>query len=203
MLRCLIAGVLGAVVAFAWSWFSYEVLTWHNMTLWELPRHAEFQAELIRQFPPKSNDEIYEPGVYMFPYRDKAKSEDWQKAYASSPAGLLFVYPSGGPPITHRTHVKFGLGCLACALLAAVLLSLASGSLPGYFQRVFFVMVLALFAAVAAYLPLWDYLFHPAPYVLAMVTDLIAAWLLAGLVMAAVIGPRAKPSAQPEAKPAA
>ena len=186
MVRVIVAGVLGAAAVFIWGMLSWMPL--HSRTILNLPGEEQV-APVLRQ-------NIAQAGVYMFPGVDMKKWNDpqvhkaYEEKYRKGPVGLLFIYPNGRAPMTAATFIRGGAITLASALLAAILLAQAAPALRSYFRRVFFALLVGLFAAVAVYLPGWNWGGLPTRWTLAMMADTVVTWLLAGLVIAAVVRAR-------------
>ncbi len=75
------------------------------------------------------------------------------------------------------------------ASLAAYLLSLVMGSFAGFSQRLTFVVLIGLFAALVSHVSAWNWMLFPTNYTVVMALDLIIGWALAGAVIAWIIKP--------------
>jgi hypothetical protein len=74
-----------------------------------------------------------------------------------------------------------------CTLIAGILLAAAAPTLRSYIGRVFFVFLLGVFGALAFDLSYGIWFYHPWEFPILMAGFHTAGWLLAGIVMAAVI----------------
>jgi hypothetical protein len=78
---------------------------------------------------------------------------------------------------------------VVCSLLAGFMLMFASRGLPSYFGRVFFLMMLAVFAPLAITManPIWYH--HPCEFSLASAAFEMVAWFIAAIVLSAFVRP--------------
>ena len=84
-----------------------------------------------------------------------------------------------------KDHLLFGFmtEVLSAFLLTGLLLRLR---LAGYWDRVKFVLLFALAAAVIAHLPNWNWWGFPLDYTLVGMADILIGYFLAGLVLAKI-----------------
>jgi len=129
----------------------------------------------------------------------KAEAEKkWMEKYYASPHGIL-IYSSAGEPFNLAKHLGIQAICdVLVGLIAAVLLGQVT-SLKSYPSRVILVMVLGLIPFFAVNVPYWNWYGFPEKYTMIQLVDKLARFLVAGLVLAAMIKPTA--SALPAAAP--
>ncbi len=188
MVRIALAGLIGAVVLMVWSYVSWMTIPWHQPG--ELPQQ-ERVTEALR-------DSGAESGLYVipYPYPDPNATEDEQaaavealnEAYAQGPIAYI-VYRAGGtePMPTMAFVIGFVLDFIV-ATVAAIMLTMAASALPTFANRLLFVMLLGLFAAIGSHLMQWNWMNFPLRYSLEMVADSLVASLLLGVVLALMIG---------------
>jgi hypothetical protein len=178
MKRVLIAGLLGAVAFYVWGWISWAALPWHNATMPNLP-NEDAVVETLR-------GNITSTGVYQFPGMPatEAESQAWTEKFKRGPFGVLFYTVEGTDPMGLQPFIGGFILAFLMATLAAYLLSLAGAKMAGYSQRVVFVTLLGVFAALASHITAWNWMFFPTAYSLVMAADVVISWLLAGLVIA-------------------
>jgi len=184
MKRVLIAGLLGSVVLFIWGFISWAALPWHNATMPSLP-NEEAVVESLRA-------NVNTTAVYQFPGMpaDDAESQQaWTEKYKRGPYGILIYIAQGADPMAPQPFIGGFVLSLLTATLAAYLLSLGANKLTGYSQRVIFVTLLGVFAALVSHFSMWNWMHVPTGYSLVMAADLVIGWLLAGLVIAWRIKP--------------
>jgi hypothetical protein len=185
MKRILVAAVLGAFVMFIWGWISWAMLPWHNTTIPGLPNEDVVMEAL------KAN--ITASAVYQFPGmpdpHDTVAMRTWTEKYMRGPSGVLFYTAEGRNPMPMGQFVTGFLLSFVEAFLAAWLLSLAAGRLPGYGQRVGFIAVMGVLGALVSHIAAWNWMAFPTGYSLVMALDLVITSTLAGLVIAWRIKP--------------
>ena len=182
MKRILLGAVIGGVVMFVWGALAWMALPLHTATVKSIPNEDALRA-VIR-------DNVKSPGFYALPGWTANREEQEQK-YRQGPRGALVLWPGGGEPYMAKTFVTgFVLDVLA-AFVAAWLLSKAVGGLASYGARVQFVAVTGLFAGIVTHLAYWNWMEFPPDYTVAYLADLVIGWTLVGLVLAAIVKPKA------------
>ncbi len=190
MIRLFLGALLSAVVLFMWGYVFWSVSGVMYQFMFRLP--DENQAVQMFQ------DHNLESGTYLVPFPDAAalNGTDAEKRgtyLAQRVKGPLMeiVYRKegaaepGNPLVLARGFCHY----FAASLLAAVLLIMAQPGLQFYPARVLFVFLLGVFATVAITFakPIW--FFHPWPTVLYEAAFQAVGWLLAGIMLGAVIRP--------------
>lgn len=181
MKRILVAGVLGGIVLYLWGWISWAVLPWHNSTMPDLP-NEDAVMEVMK-------NSITQTGVYQFPGMMKANEPAWMEKFQRGPSGTLFYTAEGRNPMAASTFVVGFILALIEALLAAWLLSCATGWQSSYGRRVGFMALLGILGALVSHISAWNWMFFPAGYSHVMALDLVIGSTLAGLVIAWRIKP--------------
>jgi hypothetical protein len=184
--RILLAGILGGIAMFAWSFVAHMVLPLGTTGFREIPNEQAVLAAMNSTMGQQS-------GLYMFPgLGDKPSMKEvnaampqYEKKLASNPHGILIYHPPGGKPMEPRQLVIEFLTEVVESLLAAWLL--AHAGLTRYAARVGFVVVIGLVAAIATNIPYWNWYGFPSNYTIAYMTTTIVAFLVAGLVAAAIL----------------
>jgi hypothetical protein len=179
MLRIIIAGLLGGIAMYVWASVAHIATPLGNTGISVIPNEAPVTAALKASLGDKE-------GLYIYP------ASNMQGQTAPGPSGIL-AYTPGQMEMTPATLAAEFAVELVEALIAAVLLSLAA--LRGYVARVGFVGLVGL-AAVMSTNPSYAIWYRfPTSYTLAqMFTDLVG-YLVAGLVIAAVLKPRSAAAA--------
>jgi hypothetical protein len=191
--RVLVAGIVAGVVSFLWGLLSHVVLDAGQSTMKSIPEEPAVLSAM--------STHLKEPGFYFFPSmmdqskgsleQQKAAQAAYLKAYETRPHGVLIYSPPNGP-------LKFGtlLGKqlaieIVCGLIAAWLLSMAAGALPGFGGRVLFVALLGLFASMSVDAPYWNWYGFPTAYFRSQLIEEVGGWALVGVVLAFMIrGPK-------------
>jgi hypothetical protein len=194
MKRILLAGTLGGLIAFIWSAVVHMLPSTQAMGLSLLnAKEAPVLASL------KAN--VTQPGLYFFPGIDLASQPSeseknaWVERYRSGPVGLLLYRPVGGEMMEPRQLIVEFVSTLACAFLAAAILTATVGP---YFRRVLIVAALGLFTWLALSISQWNWYGYPFAFITLDLLDQAIGWFFAGLAMAAIIRPaQSRTSAQP------
>jgi len=192
MVRILIAGVLGGIVIFFWGFASHMLLSLGDMGMQPVPQEARLAAAMKADVP--------EPGLYFVPGRDMSKKQSTEEMQAhmdkvaKGPYGFMVIYPTGrDPSLSKRLPIELGTN-VVCALLAAII---ASQLRPGFMVRVACVTLMGILASLMINVPFWNWYGFPPDFTLAQIIEHSVGWLLAGIVLAAIIRPSAaKPHEQ-------
>jgi hypothetical protein len=178
--RILLAGVLGGFALFMWGGLSHMVLGLGAVGIQNLPQQQPVMDALKASTP--------QPGFYFFPQVDASGKVQPEKA--GGPYGIMIYHTSGaGAPMTGQLLNECLLN-IVLALLAAWLLSLASG-LTGYIARVGFVTVVGLAVGLMTHVQYWNWYGFPLSYTVASVAIAVIGFLIVGLIAAAIVKPPA------------
>ena len=177
--RLVIGSVLAAILIFVWGFVFWTVLPHPSWGFKPIPAEhlEEFNYDLA----------LLEPGTYVSPYHGQLPgetAEEMATRHEISPIVLLNVDPDGAPMMSPVTLVQGFLHGLLAASMMGVLLMLAAPALPGYSERVKFVIVAGLFCALWAQ-PNHTIWFNRSCGVTTWycIYDVVT-WALAGLVLA-------------------
>jgi hypothetical protein len=174
--RVILAGVLGAVAMFFWTFLAHMVLPLGEAGVKQIDNE---QALLDTM---KSTMTI--PGIYLFPNMAPGMDQaQYQQKTATGPSGMLIYFPRRDFSFGKALVLEFGTELLQ-ALLAAYLLSLTNiGTLAG---RLGFYALVGLVAAVATNVSYWNWYGFPTTYTSAYMFTGWAGYLCAGLAASAV-----------------
>ena len=188
MKRVGIAGALGGLALFVWTFVAHEFLSLGEMGVREIPNEGPvliaFEAALAA------------PGFYIFPgvglgpnatrEQRNAAMPAYLKKYERSPHGVLVYHPPSGPfGFGQALGRQLGLNVLE-GLLAAWLLSRAAAG-RGYLERVAFVAVTGMLASLATNVEYWNWYDFPGRYEAGYMATQIVGYILVGLVAAAFV----------------
>jgi hypothetical protein len=192
MKKVFLASLLGGLTLFAWGAISWVALPWHNAVLHSMANEEQVVASLRQNLP--------STGVYMFPGMhgegDEAERLATQRI-RRGPVGFIFYTAEGMNPFKPGIFVFGLLLFMFSSCIASTLLTLTLARRPSYTIRVFFVALLGVFVASEGHLNAWNWIHMQLPYAAVFAADAIVGWLLAGLVIAAIVKP------PKEAQPAA
>lgn len=191
-MRIVFAALIGGVVLFLYGMISWMGLPFHTAALHTLPGDPAQVDAWLRAVPAA--------GVYHYPgfphnpdgspVTDAQMNECMERMRRGPVVSLMVVHPKGVDPMAGSTFaLSFAQNC-AAALVAAILLSIASPALRRYWQRALFVWGLGVFAMFNSYLPAALWWGYSADFVAADLLDALLAPLLAGLAIATVLRPR-------------
>jgi hypothetical protein len=188
MKRMLLAGVLGGLTLFVWTFVAHQFLGLGEMGVGEIPNEGVVLSAMRGAIP--------EAGFYLFPgvglgpkatmEQRKAAMPEYMKKYEQSPHGVLVYHPASGP-FNYGAALgrQFALNVLQ-ALLAAWLVSCAASG-RGYPARVGIVVVGGILVAISTNVEYWNWYQFPGNYVAGYMTTLIVGFVLAGFVIAAIV----------------
>ena len=191
--RNLLAGVLAGISLFLWGAVSHMVLGIDEKIIRNLPGEQATVALM--------SENIHEAGLYFFPGMSPATSsgtkaekdaanQAWMQAYATSPHGLVIFSPPTGPlNFARLMGIELATDILV-GLLAALLLGMATPVSFG--ARFAFVALLGLLSWLAIDVPYWNWYGFPTRFTVVDLVDQVAGFICAGLVLAAMVKPRAR-----------
>jgi len=185
--RVTVGSLLAAVALFLWGWVFWGILPFSKTMVRPIPNGATVTKTLKENIP--------ETGVYFYPIMpENATSESEQKAFQEAhlqgPLVQLYYHKEGVDPLTPAMMGSGFLHYWVSALLLGSLLALAAPSLSCYWSRMGFVFLTGLFAAFAIDLSSAIWFHHPWDYQLFAFGFDVSNWLLAGVILAAVVKPK-------------
>jgi hypothetical protein len=188
MKRLLLAGILGGVTLFVWTFVAHQFLGLGEMGVAEIPNEAVV-LNAMRGAIPEAGFYIF-PGVGLGPKATmeerKAAMPDYMKKYEQSPHGVLVYHPASGPfNFGAALGRQFALQVLQALLAAWLVSSAASGR--GYSARVGIVVVAGVLVAMSTNVEYWNWYAFPGNYVAGYMTTQIVGFVLAGFVIAAFV----------------
>jgi hypothetical protein len=175
-MRLLVAGLLGGLAMFVWSFVAHELTPLGSYGISTLPNESTTVANLASSIGGKA-------GLYLFPAPVGASA-----SAATAPGGFLVFNPK--TPTTLQPSylvVEFVTEVVESLLAAWLLLQTA---LATYAMRVVFVGVVGVTGAIVTNVPYWNWYSFPLGYTLGYSLVEVVAFLVAGLVIAAVLRPR-------------
>jgi len=201
MLKSLsLGGLIGGLVLFAWGVVSWMLLPWHLATL-EKFKDEDKVAQALTANATKSgvyllpNVHKHEPGMpeakakkaeakgkKAEAKRKKAEAEG-MKRMIQGPFMFAAVSLQGTSGSGAALPIQL-VTSIVSALLATWLLT--NSTLPGYWPRVGFLVVLALTAGVICHVPDWNWWGFSARYPAVAFAGLLTGWTRDGLVIAKV-----------------
>jgi hypothetical protein len=181
-IRLLIGAFLAAIVMFLWGWGFWTVLA---------VRLGDMRSVDPDAFKAMFSHEA-ENGEYLYPMpQGLGATEDDRKAFVENhkkgPLIEISYRNEGADPMD---PLYFGIGfvhLLCLGIIAGFLLIMALKNLPNYLSRAGFVFLLGVFAAALIDVGSVVWMLHPWRYPAMLAIFHASSWLLAGLVLGAVI----------------
>lgn len=190
--RIIFGGIIGAIVAFVWSFVSWVILPWHEWTFQSF-RNQDFVSWVMKE-------NVKKDGVYVIPQMQKEKSSFSPKAVQeklkeekSALKKGPFVYVQIRKKGIDYTSPKQYIVSFLTQFIGATLISflLMNATVSSYGGRLLFVTVIGLIVGVLGQIPNWNWFGGGGLFLLVNIADLIVTWFLAGLFMAGIV--RQKP----------
>lgn len=183
MARLIIAGIIGGLAMFLWSFVSHTVLPLGEVGIKMMPNESAVLSTM------KQN--INEPGFYFYPGMDKSKGDvseaeqnAWAEKYKAGPRGILIYHPTGEDPMSVGQLLRELVSNILAALFAAVVISWLAVS---FGRRIVAALLIGLVGWLSIDVSLWNWYGFPTGYMLAQGIDQAVGWLLAGIAIAFVI----------------
>lgn len=187
MKRTIIAVLAGAIAHFIWIMLSWIVIPVHTPSIKEMPQE-DAVINVLRST-------LNERGVYYFPWlsmenhNKPGAMDEWTQKYRSGPTGILVYDPAGNEPFSPGWMFLSFLFDVFAIGIGVWLFKRSTAEIEGYFARSTYFGVIGILLSVAVYLQEWIHLKFPPSYVLGFCSDQIVGWLVAGLVIAAILKP--------------
>lgn len=193
--RKLLAGVLGGLAFFVWSFIAHMVTGLGETGIQEIPNEQAVVGSIQANIPAS--------GLYFFPgyglpptathSQKMAAMKDQAAKTPIAPVGLLIYRPAASVALTTRQLLtEFGTNIVQ-VLLAVFLLG--QTSLTSFAARWRFVTVAGVLAAISTNVSYWTFLGFPGNYTVAYMCIIAMGFVCAGLVAAAIVKPGASASA--------
>jgi hypothetical protein len=184
--RVMLAGVLGALAMFVWTFIAHMVLP--------LGENGIKQIDNEQALLTTMQSTLSAHGFYMFPNMPSGGDQtENEKKIASGPSGMLIYFPKRDFSFGQALATEF-VTELVPVLIAVYLLSLTGiGTFAG---RVGFFALVGLIAVIATNISYWNWYGFPATYTLSYMFTGWMGYVCAGVVVAAMKvggGPAAEP----------
>ena len=193
--RAFLAGILGGIAMFIWSFIAHDLLPLGEMGM----REFKDEAAVLDALKTNLGDAR---GLYHFPGHRagpnatrQEKSDAMKRAMekaASGPSGLLIYHPSREFTFGKLLGIEFATELLQAILVVFLLTQTRIESFAG---RVGFVFLAGILAAIATNIPYWNWYGFPSRYTAAYMSIEIIGFLCVGLIAALVLRNRSPASA--------
>jgi hypothetical protein len=185
MKRTLLAGLLGGLALFGWSFVAHLPPIGTAGERAVSPEQGDVVLNAMTSAMP-------DRAIYVLPGLE-ADQHTWLAKFERGPAAVVAYNPHpadqvlpGGPFVTWML-IEF-VTALIDGLLGATLAARLAGTL-GYWPRVFVVASVGLIATIDIDVSYWNWYAFPTSFLLAQFFDHVGGWFMAGLVMARMTGP--------------
>ncbi|MGB8128362.1 MAG: hypothetical protein WCG81_01060 [Candidatus Angelobacter sp.] len=189
----LLAGVLGGLAFFLWSFVAHDVLPMGKAGIKEIPNEQAVLDSMKANMP--------ENGLYLLPglgipegatrAQQSAAMEARMHKVETGPSGLLVYHPALQFSFGKALIVELGTNILQ-VLLAVMLLSQAN--LVSFAARWRFITLAGILAAISTNISYWNWYSFPGSYTVAYVCTVAMGFVFAGLIAAAIVKPGAAAS---------
>ena len=183
-MRILLAGIIGGIAMFVWTSLAHVVLPLGHIGFSQIPNEPQVTSTLQSSIGSK-------PGLYFFPWMDPNDPNAMkvqEEKLKTQPSGLLMYNPAGAAGMTPKMLVAEFVKEAVTALIAAFLL--AQAMLACYFARAGFVTLIGLAAALTTNVSYLIWYGFPTNYTLAYGFTDFFGYVVAGLVIAAILRPK-------------
>lgn len=181
--RILLAGLVGGIAMFLWSFVAHMLLPLGTAGIKEIPNEQPVLSAMQGAMNQTS-------GIYLFPamgigtnatrQEQNAAMQQYQQKLAANPSGLLIYHPPGEKGLTPaRLMTEFLTEIVECLLMAWLLAQMRPSSWGAGLGAVF---VIALIGSITTNIPYWNWYGFPLGYTLPYACTQIIAYFIAGLV---------------------
>lgn len=186
----LLAGVLGGLAFFFWSYVAHDLLPLGKAGIKEIPNEQAVLDSMKANMP--------ENGLYLLPglgipenatrAQQAAAMEARMHKVETGPSGFLAYHPSLQFSFGKALIVELGTNILQ-VLLAVILLGQIS--LVSFATRWRFITLAGILAAISTNISYWNWYGFPGSYTVAYVCTVAMGFVFAGLVAATIVKPGA------------
>ncbi|HEY2496150.1 MAG TPA: hypothetical protein VGK24_03695 [Candidatus Angelobacter sp.] len=188
MAKKLLAGVLGGIAFFLWSFVAHDVLPLGKAGIKEIPNEQTVLSSMKANMP--------EEGLYLLPglgvpenatrAQQSAAMEARMHKVETGPSGLLVYHPSLNFSFGRALAVELGANILQ-VLLAVILLG--QTNLASFVARWRFLTIAGILAGISTNISYWNWYGFPGNYTMAYICTVAMGFVVAGLVAAAIVKP--------------
>ena len=180
----IVGALLGAVLMFMWGFLFWGVLPVGATAISGVEDQAGLQAELAKRIP--------QSGVYMLPYAQDQSDAEYQALHAKGPIVTIHYRAEGSEPMSPGTFAMGYFHEFIVLLIMGLMLKMAAVASFGARFVVVFMGGIAgsVFSTFSG--PIW----WLNPWSMAWTNTIyeVVAWLLAAVVLAALVKPAGRAS---------
>src|SRR5437868_3859312 len=187
--RILLAGLLGAIAMFAWTFVAHTLLPLGEAGVKNTANDEGLLTELKSTVKNKEGLYIY-PTMGLAPDATHAEQSAAMEKYAQKlekhPSGFFIFHPAGSRPMNMGKFLTIEFITELCEALIAVWL-LAQSRMMTFGSRLFFVTAVGVIAGIATNISYWNWWGFPGNYTAAYVTIKVVGYFLVGVVAAIMV----------------
>lgn len=182
-MRVLIGAIVGGLILLVWGFVFWTMLGPVLLPAKSVADYGALGTALDGQFG--------ESGVYWYPDPELMMDDPdaYQPIWDAGPRGYV-VYETGPGQGFAPMMIK-GVAINVLTVLVACLLLGCGGAPRSYPARVGFLFGLGVLMVSAVHLVGWNFMHHPMDFTLFRIADSLVAWLLVGIVVGAIVKPKA------------
>jgi hypothetical protein len=182
MKKLLLGSLVGGIALFLWGWLSW-VIPIHTGSIHTISNEDTVMTAMQMNMEQR--------GVYIFPgmptTTDKAVVDEYSQKYKDGPVGMIIYDPEGSDPMSPAQMIIGFIISFLSAFFVAWFLSRSTAAASTYIARVAYCGMLGIFVSVSVHLVNWNWMGFPPDYTVGWIIDTIIGWLVAGLVISAII----------------
>jgi hypothetical protein len=186
-MKILLAGILGGIAMFIWSFIAHDLLPLGEIGM----RQFRDEGPMLDAMKTNLGDAegLYHfPGHQAGPNATRQEKEDAMKRAmekaASGPSGILLYHPTRQFSFGKLLSVEFATELIEAIL---VVFLLAQTTVDSFFGRVSFVFFAGVLAAIATNVPYWNWYGFPKRYTVAYMFIQVVGFFCVGIVAGLVL----------------
>ena len=186
MKKFIIGSLVGTVLIFFWSFFSWEMLPIHVHSFNYTPKQDSVMKMLDKALPAS--------GAYLLPTADNRNVESVNSAYMKAmeenmknmtgKSSAMIFYTKQTPAMDPMQIVRGILIDLFAVMSAIIILVLAKDRLRTFFMRFWVILLIGFIVALNSYLLDWNWMGFPWHFIKRELVDVFVEWGLVGLWLA-------------------
>jgi hypothetical protein len=199
--RIVLASILGGIALFMWGFMYWVVVS----ASWSAVRSLPLESETA--IVSTLNEHMPADGVYFIPgftevdpqaspETRETLDQAWRARHEAGPRGMIMYRRAGATPQQPSQFLAGLMLNIASAFFVACMVSFGVSSASRFSHRYAMVVCFGIAAAIATHGVQWNWFNMPTEYSQFMMVDVIGSWLVAGVVIAAIVSPRRRPTAQ-------
>jgi hypothetical protein len=194
-MKILLAGILGGIAMFIWSFIAHDLLPLGEIGM----RQFHDEGPMLDAMKTNLGDAegLYHfPGHRAGPNATRQEKKDAMKSAmekaASGPSGMLLYHPTRQFSFGKLLGIEFATELVESILVVFLLAQTLIGSFGG---RVGFVFVAGILAAIVTNVPYWNWYGFPCDYTASYMSIQIIGFLCVGIVAGLVLRKSARQTA--------